>query len=1149
MLTCFGLIVSAQPLSNIRHKKIPVQRRAYTFDTLSVVPQSLMVKGFLQNQYKLNELDASFEWKEKPAGDSIEISYRVFPFRLNATSRHYLYDSIVDRYAMQSYYANSRNAAQTENGRLVDFGSLKYNGSFGRSLSFGNTQDAVVNSSFNLQLSGMLADSIQISAAITDNNIPIQPDGVTQQLNEFDKIWLQFKKKTWQVDLGDIDQRQSQYYFLNFYKRLQGISVQTTNEISKGITNKLTAAAAVAKGKFAQNIFNGLEGNQGPYKLTDPNHDLFFVVLANTEKVFIDGQVLQRGQDQDYVINYNTGEVTFTSKRLITKDMRIQIQFEYSDRNYLNYFIYASNEAQIGKKLKISVGAYSSFDAKTAQIDQVLDNAQTQFLSQIGDSIQKAYYPSASRDTFSSSKVLYLKRDSVVGGKHFLVYLYTASNDTALYNVSFTNLGQGNGNYTLSSAIANGNVYQWLPPVNGILQGSYEPVTLLVTPKKQQIATVKVDYALSKTTKAILEAGFSKYDINTFSERGKVNDNGNALKATVFDDRKINFLAKKLMLHTEASYETVDKKFKPLEVLRTVEFLRDWGIPLVLDSLANEKLPSVGFTLKDEKGNFFQYQYKAYLRSDGYNGQRQLITHQQNIQGFNFTNQFYYTAINSNTFKGFLLRPQIAVDKVFTHFKNYSVGASFAMDHNEQKSKLADTLSVSSYSFTDYKLYLRSDQKKGNRWSLNYTSRVNSLPLQKKWLESDISHTFIGLIELMKNPHHQFRINATYRMLDVKNQMITTQQSENSLLGRAEYITKIKNGFIVGNILYELGSGQEQKRNFSYLQVPAGQGQYTWIDYNNDGIQQLNEFEIAQFQDQANYIRVYTPTGDYLKAAYNTFNYSLTVSPRTLFTQRNLNKTQQFLSKLMWQSSLQTSRKAISQNRFEFSPFKGAVSDTNLLALSSTITNIVSFNRSSTIWGIDLNQNNNVSKSILTYGFQTNRTNNLTLRERWNLNRKFTIEVLEGSHVQELDVPNPKFTNQNYYIKTYSFAPKFTYTKNATFRIATGFQSDFKNANSNSGNQTCHIESLNIDTKYNVVQSASITAKFTFSNIGFTGATNTTASYIILDGLLPGKNYLWNINFTKRLANSLELNFQYDGRQPGSGNAVHSGQASLRALF
>jgi hypothetical protein len=53
----------------------------------------------------------------------------------------------------------------------------------------------------------------------------------------------------------------------------------------------------------------------------------------------------------------------------------------------------------------------------------------------------------------------------------------------------------------------------------------------------------------------------------------------------------------------------------------------------------------------------------------------------------------------------------------------------------------------------------------------------------------------------------------------------------------------------------------------------------------------------------------------------------------------------------------------------------------------------------------------------------------------------------------------------------------------------------------------------------------------------------------MLDGLMPGKNYLWIIDITKRLSSFLEMSIQYEGRKAGDNGLVNLGRAQVRAIL
>src|SRR5690606_39097336 len=145
----------------------------------------------------------------------------------------------------------------------------------------------------------------------------------------------------------------------------------------------------------------------------------------------------------------------------------------------------------------------------------------------------------------------------------------------------------------------------------------------------------------------------------------------------------------------------------------------------------------------------------------------------------------------------------------------------------------------------------------------------------------------------------------------------------------------------------------------------------------------------------------------------------------------------------------------------------------------------------------------------------------------------------------------PNFDNRNYSIESYGMEPRLSFVRGTNFRIAVGYKYDDKQ--NTEAAQKAFINSLTTEAKYNVLSSSSVTAKFTYSQIrysdpGNANTPNTSVSYIMLDALLPGKNFLWSVDFTKRLTSFLELNFQYEGRKAGVSNTVHIGRASLRAL-
>ena len=1139
-------------LSNLRSKIIHTKDAVIYLDSSSIIPNSVTISGVLPSAYSVNYVTAQLSWIKTPPQDSVQVTYRIFSIKLNAVTRHLNFDSVQNFFLADKQVRYNFNAQQKNS--LIDFGNMDYTGSIGRGISFGNNQDAVLSSSMNLQLHGFIGDSLEVSAAISDNNIPVQPDGNTQNIQDFDKILLQVKMKGWQANFGDIDIRQNKSYFLNFFSRMQGASFITENKINKNGVNTLTLSGAVAKGILARNVITPIDGNQGPYHLQGNNNETYLTVLAGTEKVYIDGQLLQRGANQDYTINYNTAEITFMPKQIITKDSRIEVEFEYSNQNYLNSNFYVNDELKVNKRLSFNFGLYSNQDAKNSPISQPLDTNEKQFLANIGNNITQAYYPVATLDTFSAATILYKKVDTSYKVRNGIIYdsiyEFSANPNDTLYNLSFTNVGQGNGNYILINNAANGNEFAWTAPdSNNNKQGSYEPVQLLVTPKKLQIADAGVEYKISDRTVVNTELSLSNYNVNLFSRLNKSEDIGLAGKFQIQNQSKpIILFSHEYKLQTQLGYEYVQSEFKTIEPLRKIEFYRDWSLPVTV-SPSDENLSTVSFQLKDKTGNQFQYQVSNYIRSNDFTGYRQQFIHSQKIGSWQVTDQISLTNTNSETQTDYYLRPTIDINKTLKQLKNIQIGAGYSNEYNKLTDKIADTLNALSFAFHTWQAYIKSDQHSPNHWSLTFNTREDKLPIKDNLLSSSRADNISAGIELLKSKKNKIKITATYRDLKIENSLLSSQTPTKTLLERTEYLFNQLNGLLSGNVLYEIGSGQEQKQSFTYLEVPAGQGQYVWHDLNSDGIAELNEFQLAIYQDQANYIRVYTPSGQYVPTNYIQLNYSVDINPQKFFGKEKLSGYKKFLSRISATSAMQLNKKDQSTGNFEYNPFTNNINDTSLISQSFILSNNLYFNRLSTKWGMDISHSINSNKAILTYGYQSSKNQKITLKSRLNINRRLTSNITLNTGMNQLSCP--AFSNLNYNILGKGIEPALSYIYLSNFRLTLSYS--FNEGNNLTGNhEQALTNAVTANFRYNVLSSGSISGNFTMNHIQYNApdsSASSTVGYLMLNGLQPGQNYLWGLQFTKRIAGNIEMSIQYDGRKAGDDRIVNTGKATIRAVL
>ncbi|HSD07209.1 hypothetical protein [Flavobacterium sp.] len=1113
---------------------------AFTTDTIHLESVSINPSFFKILDAKNQVIDSTLYEVNFPKGiilfknqnlistDSLTVQYQKLPDFL--TKEYTIYDSskIIDNDATNQNLYRIDNPTIPKN---IPFDGLVAVGSLSRSVTVGNNQDAVVNSKLDFKITGKISDKLSIRASIQDTNIPVQEGSYSQRLNQYDNIFMELFTDSWNIRAGDVFIGNDYTHFLTFNKKIQGL-LATVNFGNEDHKTTVFASGGLVTGNYASSNFKGQEGNQGPYKLVGKNGELYVLVIIGSERVYVNGVLLKRGQENDYIIDYNSGEIIFTPQFPINSEMRIVVEYQYSENNYSRFITYDGGTFT-EKKWSIGAALYSENDLKNQPVQQNLSTEQAQILAEAGDNTNFMVAPSAVVADYDEKKIQYKK--TIVDAITF--YEYSTDSNDELYNVQFTLVGQNRGNYILTNPTSVDRIFEYVAPINGIPQGSYEPIVQLMAPIKSQVATFFGKYNPSEKTAVGFELAVSNSDQNLFSS---IDDNNNrGLSGEI--NAKQRLYSNKWNIDAFANFQAVQANFKPVERINNIEFYRDWNVNS-LNATGDQSLLGTGFnfSLAPKKDSStvanVTYTFEKLNLSNTYSGVKNNLNANFERKNWSFRNNGSYLKSDDLENKTTFLRNLSQIR--YNHKTNW-VGSTIHFEDNQEKNKITQQFSLLSQRFSEFGIFAGHGDSTKVYVQLGYARRINDSVQNGLLQRVNTSNSYNFQSKLLQTETRDISIFVNYRQLNYTDPNLKDTPSLNS---RITYNDQFFNKLVQSNTRYETNSGTMPFQDYTYVEVPAGQGKYTWNDYNGNGIKDLEEFEIAPFSDLATYTRIFLPNQFYIKTNQNRFSQSFIINP---IIWQNNQSFKKLLSYFYMQTSFIMDRKVKNDGgNLELNPFQSPNED--VLGLIKTFSNSLFYNRGKRNHSVTYTFTKNQTQNLLSIGTSKNN-NSFHQLEYQHLFQKSWLFDLLAKTIQNT-TESQTFAEKNYIIEGYQLFPKISYlfSKNVTLDLFYEYL--------NKENQIGSLDVLKQNRFgtafiYTGTSKFNVNSEISLYHNDFVGDEYSSAGYQMLEGLQKGQNITWRTLFQVNLTKFLDLNFIYQGRKSETSDAIHTGSVELRAYF
>ncbi len=1112
----------------------------YEISSVSIVPFSekifLRGKYLKQNDYNFNYREGYFSLSDTlqySIFDTLYVAYRKINFSLK---KNYKKRSLIVKQDVGM--KNPIRVLQTDLSFLSSesiFGkNMQKSGTIARGFSVGTNKDLTVSSGLRLELSGKLAENIELVAALTDENTPIQPEGNTERLEELDKVFIEIRHPNAIGTFGDYDFVESGTEFGNIKRKLQGLKAEGLFESFQG-----KVAFASSKGQFNSMQFFGEDGNQGPYRLAGKNNERNIIVIAGTERVYIDGEPMTRGENKDYVIEYSNAQITFTSNRLITSASRIIVDFEYTDRKYQRDFFGASSKMQFfGDRLNVRIGLFREGDNQDSPIDILLSDEDKAILGDAGDDILKAVRSGVAEAPIDSTgKPLgaYTKIDTLIDGNAFSYYSYNPGTDSSFYNVVFSYIGEKKGDY-VRDAIGQ---YRFV----GKAEGEYLPVRLLPMPSLKQTGNIVINATPFDDLHLNLELAGSMWDKNRFSELDDADNNGYARNIFLeFSPKEMKLFGlnwRGTKIHYKDRYR--EARFTTLDRVDDVEFNRYYNTE---NSTGDETLREFGLEISPVKQLRIKGLYGFLKRGELFSSERYLgdvSLREKNSYTVKFNSDFVKSK-NVASISDWLKQKGEASHEIW----KIRPGVYYEYENKEERANDSDSLLSSSHTYLEAGPFVEVSGLYGFDLRAAFTQRQESFPLAGAMTkESDattksLNLKYRGIREFTTD------LNVVLRDKRITDEFKAADRSDNeTILIRSQSRFNFWSKFIDGALFYEAATEKASKLEKVFIKVPIGTGNYIYAgDLNENGI--ADEEEFIPTNINGDFILTTLPSDKLYPVITLKFNTRWKINFKKIISSNG------FFAKALKTISTETFVRVDEKNNTE------NTADIYLLRFSKFM------NDSTTVRGANKFQqdlfvmkNNpelsfrfryNQRRSHVNYssGLEKGYYRERSLRVRMKLVKELRNQTDFANFTENVLAPNTlsssRTVTRNEITSDFSYRPENTVE--VGFKLNVGEITDeFPDEPTN-----ISVNAQSIRITWSISGKGRLRAEAERKELISKGS-ESFIPFEITQGLSIGKNYIWRVNFDYRFANNLQATVNYDGRKQGDGRVINTMRAEVRAYF